>query len=123
MLKEIGSLLIDIVSQHQTLQLFDQRVQFQLLDAYAGTLLMSNEYQDLFNQYKLNEKQLNVLKERIEQAAREESYLKYLIDEIEDLQLQSNEEEYLEIEIAKLSNAEQIQQLCAEGSSIIENSN
>jgi DNA repair protein RecN (Recombination protein N) len=29
-LKEIGTLLIDIVSQHQTLQLFDQRVQFQL---------------------------------------------------------------------------------------------
>jgi len=120
-LKEIGSLLIDIVSQHQTLQLFDQRVQFQLLDAYSGSLLILNEYQDFFNQFKLNEKQLFVLKERIENAAQEESYLKYLIDEIEELQLQPNEEENLEIEIAKLSNADQIQQLCAEGADIIEN--
>jgi len=121
-LKEIGSLLIDIVSQHQTLQLFDQRVQFQLLDAYSGSLLILNEYQDFFNQFKLIEKQLFILKERIENAAKDESYLKYLIDEIEELQLQPNEEENLEIEIAKLSNADQIQQLCAQGSSIIENS-
>jgi DNA repair protein RecN (Recombination protein N) len=120
-LKDVGTLLIDIVSQHQTLQLFDQRVQFQLLDAYAGTLSDFNDFQVLFNQYKLNEKQLNVLKERIDQAAQEASYLKYLIDEIEDLQLQPDEEELLEIEIAKLSNADLIQQLCAEGANIIEN--
>jgi DNA repair protein RecN (Recombination protein N) len=121
LLKEIGVQLIDIVSQHQTLQLYDQRIQFQLLDAYAGNLLLVQDYQEHFNLFKLQEKNLNALKEKIAQAIQEESYLRYLIDEIEELSLVPNEEDILESEIAKLSNADQIQQLCAQGTDLIVN--
>ncbi len=121
LLKEIGIQLIDVVSQHQTLQLFDQRIQFQLLDAYAGNLSLVQAYQQQFNQYKFVEKSLNALKEQIAHAIQEESYLHYLIEEIEDLNLMPNEEEQLEAEISMLSNAEQIQQLCAQGTDLIEN--
>ncbi len=121
LLKEIGVQLIDIVSQHQTLQLYDQRIQFQLLDAYAGNLLLVQDYQQHFNQFKLHEKNLHTLKEKIAQAIQEESYLRYLIEEIEELRLLPNEEEQLESEITKLANAEQIQQMCSQGTDLIEN--
>ena len=66
-LTALRSKLIDIHSQHQTLQVSDQQFQFQLLDAFANNESKLASYQRGLTQYTSEKKKL----EEILQAQRE----------------------------------------------------
>ena len=107
-LNQLRSQLIDVHSQHQTMELSDVNFQFSVLDALAkNTSKVAS--------YKRGVQQLNVLKkelENLETTQREvnlqHDYNLHLFTELEDANLQAAEQEELESKLEKLNNIEDI---------------
>lgn len=110
-LKEVGVLLIDLVSQHQTLELNEEGFQLDLLDSFAKTLSLRDNYQQEFKAYSRKLRQLNELREAEQKARQEEDYLRFVCDEIRELNPIPEEEQELENRISELEHAEQIQSI------------
>lgn len=115
-LKELGSQLVDIVSQHQTLDLNDSDFQLGIVDAIAGNENILAGYTHLFQSYKQTEKQLATLQDSESKAKQDEDYLNFILNELNEANPQPAEQEDLESRLEVLSNAESIQQGAANAS-------
>ncbi len=109
-LKELGSQLVDIVSQHQTLDLNNNDFQLSIVDAIAENNTDLESYKQNFKQYKVVEKQLAELINKEAKAKTDEDYLQFILNELNETNPQENEQELLEKQLEILSNAESIQQ-------------
>lgn len=107
-IKELGTQLIDIHSQHQNLLLSDSRFQMQVVDALAGNKLLLKEYQQAFTLYQQAEKSLSELRERVRKNKEEEDYLRFQYEALGEAALQDGEQEELEGEQEILNHAEEI---------------
>ena len=58
LLKELGMKLVDIHSQHQTIQLNDPDFQIDVIDAYANADLERKSFRDAYTRYNSTEKRL-----------------------------------------------------------------
>lgn len=118
-LKELGTLLVDIVSQHQTLDLNNSEFQLGIVDAIADNNPLLVEYQQCFRQYKQTEKTLTLLTEQEAKAKADEDYLQFILNELNEVNPIENEQEELEKQLDVLSNAEAIQQSAAQAFGIL----
>jgi DNA repair protein RecN (Recombination protein N) len=107
-LKELGDLLIDIHSQHQTLSLNGSDFQLSVVDAFAKQEEVLNQYRTDFRSYKALEKQLNELIEKESQAKKDLDYFQFQFNELEDAGLKADEQLSMEQELETLNNAEEI---------------
>lgn len=107
-LKELGSQLIDIHSQHQNLLLADSRFQMQVVDALAGNKALLKEYQGAFSQYKQAQKTLSELRDAIRKSKEEEDYLRFQYESLNEAALIDGEQDELESELETLNHAEDI---------------
>jgi DNA repair protein RecN (Recombination protein N) len=107
-LNELKSKLMDIHSQHQTLQLSDQEFQFQLLDVMAGNQTKLDSYQRGLKQYQAEKKKLQELLQNQREANQQYDYNLHLFNELEEANLQANEQEGLEEQLEKINNVEEI---------------
>lgn len=110
LLKELGSQLIDIVSQHQTLELNDEAFQLNLVDAMAENATGLQQYEVQYKQFKQTEKELKLVQEQELKARTDEDYIRYQLTELIDAAIQPDEQPSLEQQLDVLSNAEKIQQ-------------
>jgi DNA repair protein RecN (Recombination protein N) len=108
-LKILASQLIDIHSQHQTLEINQSLFQINVLDSFCGNQKLRDEYSLEFNAYKQKIKSLEELKQKAQLFNQEKDYLNFLFSELEELKIKENEEDELETEINQLSHAEEIQ--------------
>jgi len=108
LLKTLGERLVDIHSQHQTLLLNESGFQMGVLDNYAGSTGLLDEYRASYLEYKRLRSELEDLLQKEEGMRADEEYLRFQYDEIEAASLRSAEVEDLESEIKLLSNAEEI---------------
>lgn len=108
LLKTLGERLVDIHSQHQTLLLNESGFQMGVLDNYAGSTGLLEEYRASYLEYKRLRSELEDLLQKEEGMRADEEYLRFQYDEIEAASLRSAELEDLESEIKLLSNAEEI---------------
>lgn len=109
-LKDLGSQLVDIVSQHQTLDLNNSDFQLSIVDAIADNNPDLEQYKQSYKQYKQTEKLLAELIEREAKAKTDEDYLQFILNELNEINPLPNEQEELEKQLEILSNAETIQQ-------------
>ena len=109
-LKDLGSPLVDIVSQHQTLDLNNSDFQLSIVDAIADNNPDLEQYKQSYKQYKQTEKILAELIERESKAKTDEDYLQFILNELNEANPLPNEQEELEKQLEILSNAETIQQ-------------
>ena len=107
-LKELGSFLMDVHSQHDTLQLASNTYQLSIIDAFAGTQPLLETYLQLYKKFKKAEKEFNNLKYEAAELRKESDYNSFLLEELEKLQLKANEQETLEEELNLLGNAEEV---------------
>lgn len=107
-LKTLGDQLVDIHSQHQTLNLGDNRFQLQVVDMYAGNEKLLSAFSAEFKKLGTLRKEYKSLIEAIERFKEEKDFLQFQYDELEKLKLKPQEEEELEKEFEKLSHAEEI---------------
>lgn len=107
-LRQLGLKLMDVHSQHETLRLSAQHYQLGLIDSVASNQSIYHEYQNQFNTFKEKEKiYLELIKEG-DALRKEADYHQFLFDELDQAQLQAEEQESLEEDVAKLENAEEI---------------
>ncbi len=105
----LKSSLMDIHSQHQTLQLSDEAFQFSIIDALAKNQNKVASYKRGLR--KLNELKRNLaeLKESQNQANQQFEYNLHLFKELEEANFEDdNEQEDLEERLDKLNNIEEI---------------
>lgn len=107
-LKELGSQLIDIHSQHQNLLLGDTRFQMQIVDTLAGNKKLLKEYQAAFDDYKKAQKALDDLRNLSKRGKEEEDYLRFQYESLKTVALKSGEQEELEEELETLNHSEEI---------------
>ena len=107
-LKALGEQLIDIHSQHATLQINTEEFQLFVLDAIAGNESLLAEFRKELQQLKQLDKKLKALKEESRTANAELDYNQYLFDELENVNVREGEVKELEEEQSQLENAEEI---------------
>ena len=108
-LKELGTYLIDIHSQHQNLLLGDRNYQLDVLDILSDDTSALVSYKDIYAEYMRCRKELSKLKDELEKSRRDEDWLRYQQNEIEQCEFSEGEQEELEQEQQELSHAEEIQ--------------
>jgi DNA repair protein RecN (Recombination protein N) len=109
-LQELSVFLIDIHSQHQTQELSQEKVQFEIIDAIAGNFDAILEYQTVLKKYKSDKSKLNSLLKKQSESAKEQEYNTFLLDELVAAKLKSGEQEVLEADFEKLNNVEIIKE-------------
>ena len=109
-LQELSLFLIDIHSQHQTQELSEEKVQFEIIDAIANNLDSILEYQALLKSYKSDKSKLNALLKKQAESYKEQEYNTFLLDELVTSNLKSGEQETLEADFEKLNNVEIIKE-------------
>jgi DNA repair protein RecN (Recombination protein N) len=107
-LKQLGEKLIDIHSQHATLEINDPEFQLLVVDAVAKHDDLLNDYQTKFRAYKKATTKLHELIEESEKAKADLDYFQFQFDELEKASLNAEEQELLEKELYALTNAEEI---------------
>ena len=119
-MKEIGSQLIDIHSQHDSLLLTDADFQLHLLDEIAQNNDLLTAYKEEYSKYNALGRRLKELQIAAEKNIAENDYLKFQLDELRKAQLK--EDEYAEIEqsLNVMENAEEIRTLLFNANGLLE---
>ncbi|MGJ1285606.1 DNA repair protein RecN [Sphingobacterium spiritivorum] len=107
-LKSLGEQLIDVHSQHATLQINTEAFQLLVIDSIAGNTELKIAFEKTFKEYRATKKKLEELKGAIKNANAELDYHQFLFDELEQANLQDGEQIKLEEEQQQLENAEEI---------------
>ncbi len=107
-LKSLGELLIDIHSQHATLQINTEKFQLLVLDSVAKDQALLTAYQEAFHQYKERIKELQLVKEELVVAQATFDFNQFQFEELDKVHLKEGEQKGLEDEQRQLENAEEI---------------
>ncbi|TBV26945.1 DNA repair protein RecN [Meridianimaribacter sp. CL38] len=107
-LQTLGEHLLDIHSQHQTLQLTNDDFQFQVIDALADNAKLLSEYSNQLSIYKSLKRELTQLQEQKNEFTKELDYNLFLLKELEAAKLEDDDLETLEEEYETLNNIEEI---------------
>lgn len=109
-LQALGVKLIDIHSQHQTLEVTSNDFQLQVIDVISGTQKAVQSYQRGLKLLKEKEKELSVLIDNRASFTKEFEYNSYMLKELEEAGLKVGELAELEEQYETLSNIEAIQE-------------
>jgi DNA repair protein RecN (Recombination protein N) len=121
-MKEIGSQLVDIHSQHDSLLLTDADFQLHLLDEIAQSQNLLVDYQTNYGVYNSLKRRLNELRETASKNIAENDYLKFQLDELQKAQLKEGEYAEIEQSLNVMENAEEIRSLLFSANGLLENS-
>ena len=113
-LSALGEKLVDIHSQHQTMEVTDLDFQFQVIDAFAENSQTLSAYKNLYASFRKNEQTLKKQRRLKEEAQKEEEYKSYLLEELLAANLKVGEQEELESSFETLNNVEVITESLAE---------
>ena len=107
-MKQLGQQLVDIHSQHQNLLLQEEDFQLSVVDIIAQNDAMRSDYQQAYSQYVELEKAVGKMEREIEESRKNEDYLRFLYNELEQAGLEAGQQEQLEQESETLSHIEDI---------------
>jgi DNA repair protein RecN (Recombination protein N) len=107
-LKDVGEKLIDIHSQHATLEINSPDFQLLVVDAVAKHDDLLTDYRTKFRAYRKATAKLQQLIEDSNQAKTDLDYYQFQFDELEKAALAPGEQETLEQELYALNNAGEI---------------
>ncbi len=120
LLKEIGSLVVDIHGQAEHLSLLDSRAHLGLLDRYAEVSRPLSDYRQTYHALLGVRNELNELRKAQADADRRVEFLTYQAEEIEAARLKAGEDEELRKERDRLANAESLAQNAQEALAVLE---
>ena len=118
-LQVLNSYLIDIHSQHQTLELTNNQFQFKVIDALAKNDDLLLDYINNLNQFRDFNKELNDLKNFQSEAIKEQDYNLFLLKELEEANLVKGELKLLEEEYETLNNVEEIKEKLSQANQLL----
>ncbi|HRU96380.1 MAG TPA: DNA repair protein RecN [Ruminococcus sp.] len=106
MLREVGSLLINIHGQHDNQILLDSEKHMQILDDFGGDNTLLDSYRNDFRELQKTARRLGELKKQEQSRIERSRYLNGIIDDIGELELSAGEDETLEKEYESARDSE-----------------
>ena len=107
-LRELGSQLVDIHSQHQNLLLNKEDFQLNVVDIIADNKEEANAYKIAYQQYRETQSTLEQLREQMQRNQENEDFIRFQHNELAEARLMEGELEELEEESNMLTHAEEI---------------
>ena len=107
-LKLLSSKLIDIHSQFETSNLFDEEYQFKIIDGLSKNKTLILNYQKEFSEYKKLQRDLEYFKKQLSERNKESDYKNFLLNELNEATLDEIDFEELQNQISRQENAEAI---------------
>jgi DNA repair protein RecN (Recombination protein N) len=109
-LQDLSFYLIDVHSQHQSLELSEEEYQFKIIDAIANNQELGIEFQSFLKKYRVAKSTLESKKNEFSAVLKEKDYEEFLYQELETANLKEGELEELEQQYKTLSNVEFIKE-------------
>lgn len=106
LLKEIGSMLINIHGQHDNQILLDSDKHLRILDDFGGDNTLLDAYRGTFRELQQTARKLGDLKRQEQFRIERSRYLNEIINDIGELELEENEDTILEQEYDTAKNSE-----------------
>ncbi len=107
-MSQLGQRLIDIHSQHQTLELTENEFQLKVIDALASNAALLTKYKAHLKVFEGALKELQNLALLLAEAEKEQDYNTFLFNELKTAPLQAGIIEELEASYEELTNVESI---------------
>ncbi len=107
-MKRLGNLLMDIHSQHETLQLAQQSFQLRLVDAYAENQSLNEAYHESWLVFLKAKRAFETLTSEADTLRQESDYIRFQLDELVKANLENGEQESFESELKVMEHAEEI---------------
>ncbi|MCZ2083726.1 MAG: AAA family ATPase, partial [Flavobacteriales bacterium] len=107
-LKKLSEKLIDIHSQFETSNLFDEEYQFRMIDGLSKNKTLIVNYQEDFSTYKKLVKELENYKTQLSEGNKESDYKVFLLEELQEVNLDLFDLEEAQNQLSKQENAETI---------------
>ena len=120
-LSSLSNRLIDVHSQHQTLQLTDNNFQFFIIDSLAGNSKYIDSYKKGLIIYKNLNNEFQQLLTNQQEVANQHDYNSFLVKELTDADFKPSEQQFLEDTLEKLSHKEEIKLYLTEAQQLAEN--
>ncbi|GLB51213.1 DNA repair protein RecN [Neptunitalea chrysea] len=118
-LNNLGVRLIDVHSQHQTLELTEEEFQYSIIDAVSSNFNTISDYKSLLSVYNKTKSAYKKLIAEQQEAAKEYEYNTFLLKELQELKLETLNKEELESTYDQLSNVEDIREKLAHSLQLI----
>lgn len=110
MLKEIGSMLVDVHGQHENRILMSNDNQRDILDNYGGITEKLEPYKEKFREFAKVQRRLKTLQEELKTRELKIEHLNGVVEELSELGLEKGGGESLEAELVRVQNTARIQQ-------------
>lgn len=107
-LKKLGEKLIDVHSQHATLEINDEDFQLLVIDTVANNQALLNLYRTTYKSYRQSQSKLKELIIQSDKSKADLDYFQFQFDELEKASLSADEQHDLEQEQNALTHAEEI---------------
>ena len=107
-MKKLGNLLMDVHSQHETLQLSNQDFQLRLIDAYGDNQKLLEHYADAWKKYVQSKKEYDTLVGEADTLRQEAEYINFQLDELVKAGFEQGEQEKIESGLKIMEHAEDI---------------
>ncbi|MFZ5939877.1 MAG: DNA repair protein RecN [Bacteroidota bacterium] len=118
-MKELGTQLVDIHSQHQNLRLNDHVYQMEVVDFVGRLGSELAEYRSIYGEYRVKSAELETFRASLESARKELEFLEFQFTELKDARLREGEMEELEEEAEVLGHAGEISQALGESAATL----
>ncbi|MHA1569565.1 MAG: DNA repair protein RecN [Alphaproteobacteria bacterium] len=113
-LRRLGETLINLYGQHEAQGLMRPEVHLELLDAYAGLLPEREKVAGLFVELKELSTRLRSLERQEAEREARQSYLRFVVEEIDGAKIKPGEDEELQAQRKVLAHAEALDHLARE---------
>lgn len=107
-MKVLGEKLIDVHSQHQNLLINKEGFQLNILDILAQDTRELTDYQNEYSEYRKICKELDDCIAKAEETRKEEDYIRFQLQQLDEAELKEGEVTELEQEAETLTHAEDI---------------
>ena len=107
-LRELSAQLIDIHSQFETSRLFSEDYQFKILDGLSENKELITTYQKDYHSFRALKKQLAELENQLSEGNKDSDYKQYLLNELEEAQLDDLDLDAVQQELSSQENVEHI---------------
>ena len=103
-LRELSTRLLDIHSQHSNMLLSQPAFQLSILDSIANNNDLLESYRKAYQQYRDALKRLEATEREMDELRRNEDYIRFQLEQLNEMHLQPDEDKELEALQSKLSN-------------------
>jgi DNA repair protein RecN (Recombination protein N) len=107
-MKKIGVRLMDIHSQHETLDLGNRAFQLSVIDAFAANEKLREEYKNAWQHYVITREAYNALEDEANVLRQESDFVKFQLEELSKAHLVESEQTELEAALKIMEHAEDI---------------